>query len=82
MRDAAAAYDPLSSHGIGSAMGSGFYGGQAIADLLAGREEARWAYLDVMQNAYGAYLDLQRRCVPVQGFRQSRSAGLPQYLQK
>jgi flavin-dependent dehydrogenase len=60
--DAAAAYDPLSSHGIGSAMGSGFYGGQAIADLLAGREEARWAYLDLMQNAYGAYLDLQRRC--------------------
>lgn len=60
--DAAAAYDPLSSHGIGSAMGSGFYGGQAIADLLAGREEARWAYLDVMRNAYGAYLDLQRRC--------------------
>jgi flavin-dependent dehydrogenase len=56
------AYDPLSSHGIGSAMGSGFYGGQAIADLLAGREEARWAYLDLMQNAYGAYLDLQRRC--------------------
>ena len=60
--DAAAAYDPLSSHGIGSAMGSGFYGGQAIADLLAGRDEARWAYLEVMQNAYAAYLDLQRQC--------------------
>jgi flavin-dependent dehydrogenase len=61
--DAAAAYDPLSSHGIGSAMGSGFYGGQAAADLLAGRaEEARQAYLEVMQNSYGAYLDLQRRC--------------------
>ncbi len=60
--DAAAAYDPLSSHGIGSAMGSGFYGGQAIADLLAGRAEARDAYLDLMQSAYGAYLDLQRRC--------------------
>jgi len=43
-------------------MGSGFYGGHAIADLLAGREEARWAYLDVMQKAYSAYLDLQRRC--------------------
>jgi len=60
--DAAAAYDPLSSHGIGSAMGSGFYGGQSIADLLAGREEARWAYLEVMQNAYAAYLNLQRGC--------------------
>jgi flavin-dependent dehydrogenase len=58
--DAAAAYDPLSSHGIGSAMGSGFYAGNAIADLLAGREEAGLAYLDLMQQAYGTYLDLQR----------------------
>jgi flavin-dependent dehydrogenase len=58
--DAAAAYDPLSSHGVASAMGSGFYGGHAIADLLAGREEARLAYLDVMQRAYGPYLDLLR----------------------
>jgi flavin-dependent dehydrogenase len=59
--DAAAAYDPLSSHGIGSAMGSGFYGGNTIADLLAGHSEARLAYLEVMQNAYGACLDLQKR---------------------
>ncbi|HKI04322.1 MAG TPA: tryptophan 7-halogenase [Thermoanaerobaculia bacterium] len=58
--DAAAAYDPLSSHGIGSAMGSGFYAGHAIADLLAGRPEAGPAYLEVMQSAYGGYLDLQR----------------------
>lgn len=59
--DAAAAYDPLSSHGIGSAMGSGYYAGHAIADQLAGRTEARLAYLGVLQEAYGAYLDLQRR---------------------
>jgi flavin-dependent dehydrogenase len=59
--DAAAAYDPLSSHGIGSAMGSGYYGGHAIADLLAGTTEARLAYLGALQDAYGAYLDLQRR---------------------
>jgi flavin-dependent dehydrogenase len=58
--DAAAAYDPLSSHGVASAMGSGFYGGHAIADLLAGRDEAGLAYLDLMQRAYGTYLDLQR----------------------
>ena len=58
--DAAAAYDPLSSYGIASAMGSGFYGGHAIADILAGREEARFAYLDVMQRACGTCLDLQR----------------------
>ena len=44
--DAAAAYDPLSSNGIGSAMGSGFYAGHAIADTLAGNaEEAMTAYL-------------------------------------
>lgn len=59
--DAAAAYDPLSSHGIGSAMGSGFYAGHAIAGLLAGESDARLAYLDLMQRAYGACLDLQRR---------------------
>jgi flavin-dependent dehydrogenase len=65
--DAAAAYDPLSSHGIGSAMGSGFYGGNAIADLLAGRPEARLAYLDLMQTAYGACLDLQKRHYAAEG---------------
>lgn len=59
--DAAAAYDPLSSHGVASAMGSGYYGGHAIADLLAGRSEARLAYLDILQKAYGTYLDLQRQ---------------------
>ncbi len=58
--DAAAAYDPLSSHGVASAMGSGFYGGHAIADLLAGRQEARLAYLDLLERAYGTYLDQQR----------------------
>ncbi len=58
--DAAAAYDPLSSHGVAAAMGSGFYGGHAVADLLDGRDEARPAYLDLMQRAYGAYLDLLR----------------------
>jgi flavin-dependent dehydrogenase len=58
--DAAAAYDPLSSYGIASAMASGFYGGHAIADLLAGEADARLAYLDLMQQSYGTCLDLQR----------------------
>ncbi|HXM71372.1 MAG TPA: hypothetical protein VN970_09575, partial [Thermoanaerobaculia bacterium] len=48
------------SHGVAAAMGSGFYGGHAAADLLAGREEARDAYLDLMQRSYDAYLDLLR----------------------
>ena len=65
--DAAAAYDPLSSHGIGSAMGSGYYGGHALADLLAGRSDARIAYLGILQDAYGAYLDLQRQCYAMEG---------------
>ncbi|AKT38108.1 NAD(P)/FAD-dependent oxidoreductase [Chondromyces crocatus] len=59
--DAAAAYDPLSSHGIGSAMGSGYYAGHAIADHLAHRPDALPTYVAVLQNAYGAYLDLQRQ---------------------
>jgi flavin-dependent dehydrogenase len=58
--DAAAAYDPLSSNGVGSAMGSGFYAGNAIADLLTGNADALPAYLDLLQRAYGACLDLQR----------------------
>ncbi len=59
--DAAAGYDPLSSHGIASAMGSGLYGGHAVTDLLGGRREARLAYLDVMERNYGTYLELLRR---------------------
>jgi flavin-dependent dehydrogenase len=59
--DAAAAYDPLSSYGIGSAMASGFYAGHAIADTLLGKTEAVPAYLELLQRAYGDCLDLQRR---------------------
>ncbi len=59
--DAAAAYDPLSSYGIGSAMASGFYAGNAIADTLLGKEEAVPAYLELLQRAYGDCLDLQRQ---------------------
>lgn len=58
--DAAVAYDPLSSYGVGSALGSGFYAGHAIADLFAGREEARLAYLSVMQEAAERCFALQR----------------------
>ena len=58
--DAAAGYDPLSSHGVASAMGSGFYGACAVADLLAGRSEAADAYRALMQRSYGTYLDLLR----------------------
>jgi len=59
--DAAAAYDPLSSQGIGSAMGGGLYAGHAIADHLAGRTEALAAYVHLLADAYRLCLDLQRR---------------------
>lgn len=62
--DAAAAYDPLSSHGMAAAMGSGFYGAHAVAEQLAGAPEAartaRLAYRQIMEQNYGAYLDLLR----------------------
>lgn len=37
--DAAAAHDPLSSHGIAAAMGSAYYGAHAVADHLAAGAE-------------------------------------------
>ncbi|MES1241378.1 MAG: FAD-dependent monooxygenase [Acidobacteriota bacterium] len=58
--DAAVAYDPLSSYGVASAMGSGFYAGHAIADILAGQEDARLAYLAVLQRASVDCFALQR----------------------
>ncbi len=60
--DAAAAYDPLSSHGITTAMGSGFYAAWAIADLLDGHAEAGPAYLSILEKAYAIYLEEQHEC--------------------
>jgi flavin-dependent dehydrogenase len=57
--DAAAAFDPLSSHGIGSALGAGFYAAHAIADDLAGQREAPVAYVSLMERAYAEYLRLR-----------------------
>ena len=54
--DAAAAHDPVSSYGIGSAMGSGYYAAHAAAEMLSGTREAQLAYLEVMQRSYDAYL--------------------------
>ncbi len=54
--DAAAAHDPVSSYGIGAAMGSGYYAAHAAAEMLSGNGEAQLAYLAVMQRSYDAYL--------------------------
>ncbi len=56
--DAAAAYDPLSSYGMGSAMGSGYYAACAIADHLIGSEDSMAAYAHVMARAHQTCVDV------------------------
>jgi flavin-dependent dehydrogenase len=58
--DAAAAYDPLSSYGISSALGSGFYAASAIVDFLAGNREALPTYRKIIEQAYAQYLILHQ----------------------
>lgn len=54
--DAAASYDPLSSYGINAAMGAGFHAASAIADFIAGRDDALQSYARMMDRAYAQYL--------------------------
>ncbi|HET9659817.1 MAG TPA: FAD-dependent oxidoreductase [Thermomicrobiales bacterium] len=54
--DAAAAYDPLSSHGIGSALASGRSAARALAATLAGDPTAFPTYRDRLLAAYTHYL--------------------------
>lgn len=54
--DAATAYDPLSSYGISSALGAGFYAASAIIDFLAERGDALAAYRRIIDKAYEQYL--------------------------
>ena len=56
--DAAFAYDPVSSYGITSALGSGCYAGHAIADHLSGAAEALPAYRYLAEKAFSDYLPL------------------------
>jgi flavin-dependent dehydrogenase len=58
--DAAAAYDPLSSYGISSALGAGFYAASAIADFLAGNRDALSVYSRIIEQAYAQYLILHQ----------------------
>jgi flavin-dependent dehydrogenase len=60
--DATAAYDPLSSHGIAAALGSGYYAACATSDLLSARGEAQHAYLMLMQQAWDAYCVERQIC--------------------
>ena len=56
--DAALAFDPLSSHGIGSAMTTGYYGACAVAEALGGQPEALAAYADLAASMFDDYLEL------------------------
>jgi flavin-dependent dehydrogenase len=56
--DASASYDPLSSFGIGSALGAGYYAAHAIRDHLAGQADAVDAYLYLMDQTYARYVDV------------------------
>lgn len=56
--DAAMSYDPLSSYGIGSAMGGGIYAALAVRDHLKGRTEALDAYVKVQAKAFSTCLEL------------------------
>ncbi|NEQ64003.1 MAG: hypothetical protein F6K21_00445 [Symploca sp. SIO2D2] len=56
--DAAFAYDPISSYGIASALGGGFYAGNAIADHLMGKREALPAYSFILEQNYQLYQEM------------------------
>ncbi|MFN8593482.1 MAG: FAD-dependent oxidoreductase [Thermomicrobiales bacterium] len=57
--DAAASFDPLSSHGIGSALVGGHQAARAAASWLAGDETAHAAYTDHVVGAFAHYLWLR-----------------------
>lgn len=57
--DAAAAYDPLSSHGIGTALTAGLHAAEAIGATLAGDATALAAYAERFRRTFDAYLPLR-----------------------
>jgi flavin-dependent dehydrogenase len=59
--DAAITYDPISSYGLISAIGGGYYAGNAIADYLNNQTEALPAYGFVTEQAYEHYSDMLRQ---------------------
>lgn len=56
--DTACSYDPVSSYGILSAMGSGYYAGQAIADHFEGDQAGLPTYQQLIQSTFLNYLSL------------------------
>lgn len=54
--DSAVAYDPLASHGISMAMGSGFNAASSIIDYLSGRSDALRVYERLIDSSFAHYL--------------------------
>ena len=54
--DSAVAFDPLASHGIAMAMGSGFNAASSIVDYLNGRHDALRDYERLIDRAFAHYL--------------------------
>src|SRR5215210_3814151 len=54
--DSSAGFDPLASHGISMAMGSGFHAASAIVDYLNGRHNALRVYERLIDRAFAHYL--------------------------
>ncbi len=54
--DAALAFDPLSSYGITSAMGTAYYAAHAVADTLAGDTKAAIVYEALLEQTWERYL--------------------------
>jgi flavin-dependent dehydrogenase len=54
--DAAVAYDPLSSYGITSSLGTGLYAAQAIAESLEEGRQSMSEYNKVIDEAFARYL--------------------------
>jgi flavin-dependent dehydrogenase len=56
--DAACSFDPLSSYGITSALGSGHYGGIALAEELAGKIGSTATYQSLIQKNFLEFLPI------------------------
>jgi flavin-dependent dehydrogenase len=54
--DSAVAFDPLASHGISMAMGSGFHAASSIVEYLGGRTDALRVYESLIDRSFASYL--------------------------
>jgi flavin-dependent dehydrogenase len=54
--DSAVGFDPLASHGISMAMGSGFHAASNIVDYLDGRADALRDYERLIDRSFAEYL--------------------------